>query len=300
MSALIVISSFRSNLEGPPAPYLHPKPTSRAPQPTTAAVGLDLLCHQQSEAIRRQIHLNHQAIVDPPFVVAGDLSRGGLAHWSRCVIRQAAEAMWRQYFRTRPNRPITVLLFSSEHAYRDHAKRAYGDDRVSYYGYYKPECHTMLLNISTGSGTLIHELTHALIEYDFPNVPDWFNEGLASLHEQCDPVAWQRGELIGCENWRLPALQKAVETGRFLPLRKLLTTTDFRGDRETLNYAQARYFCMYLQEQGVLTAFYERFRDGYKDDPTGLSYAEEVLGRRRIEVVEREFLAWVRRLRYRP
>ena len=238
--------------------------------------------------------------VDPPFVVAGDLPQHRLLSYGRHVIRHAAEAMWRQYFSNRPTEPITVLLFDSGEGYRAHAKRLYGDDRVPYYGYYKPECRTLLMNISTGGGTLVHELTHALIAYDFPEVPDWFNEGLASLHEQCDAEAWRRGELVGDVNWRLPDLQKAITAGRLRPLRELITADDFRGSLETLNYAQARYFCMYLQHRGVLAKLYRCFRDGHREDPCGLSFVEEVAGNRRIELIERDFLEWVARLRYPP
>jgi len=156
------------------------------------------------------------------------------------------------------------------------------------------------MNISTGGGTLIHELTHALIEYDFPAVPDWLNEGLASLYEQCNSEAWKRGELAGDENWRLPALQKAIADRQLRPLRELITRDDFRGAQETLNYAQARYFCMYMQKRNVLIHFYASFRDGFKEDRTGLSYVEEALGGRRLEVIDREFRDWVMGLRWHP
>ena len=40
------------------------------------------------------------------------------------------------------------------------------------------------MNIGPGPGTLSHELVHPYMEANFPNVPAWFNEGLASLYEQ--------------------------------------------------------------------------------------------------------------------
>jgi hypothetical protein len=158
----------------------------------------------------------------------------------------------------------------------------------------------MVMDISTGGGTLVHELTHALMEYDFPGVPEWLSEGLASLHEQCNGEAWRRGELVGDVNWRLPALQTAVRSQRIRSLRELMTAGDFRGAAETLNYAQARYFCMYMQDRGILVNFYRSFRDGFKEDHTGLSFVEETLGGRRIEVIERDFLEWVARLHGQP
>ena len=65
------------------------------------------------------------------------------------------------------------------------AKKLYDDDDLSKYGYYKPSEKTMLMNINTGTGTLVHEMTHALVRYDFPDIPSWFNEGLGSLYERC-------------------------------------------------------------------------------------------------------------------
>jgi hypothetical protein len=250
--------------------------------------------------LRAKLSRGFAYCVDPPFVVAGDLPQQRVKAYASQVVRHAAEALWQQYFTKRPTDPITVLLFDTAGSYRAGALRLYGDDKVPHYGYYKPEHRTLLMNISTGGGTLVHELTHALIVYDFPNVPDWLNEGLASLHEQCNSEAWRRGELAGDVNWRLPDLQKAVESKRLRPLRELILSDDFRGPQEMLNYAQARYFCMFMQQRGVLAKLYETFRDGYKDDRTGLSYVEDCLGRRRIEAIERDFLNWVVSLRYPP
>ena len=53
------------------------------------------------------------------------------------------------------------------------------------YGYFVPRERRMVMNIRTGGGTLVHEMVHALMKPDFPDVPTWFDEGLASLLEQC-------------------------------------------------------------------------------------------------------------------
>ena len=128
----------------------------------------------------------------------------------------------------------------------------------------------MAFNLATGGGTLTHELTHALVDFDFPEVPAWFNEGLASLHEQCrfrsDPRA--RGSR-GWSTGGLPPLRKLAESGQLRPLEALLAERNFRGPREGTNYAQARYFCMYMQKKGVLEEFYRTFRDDRAADPRG-------------------------------
>jgi hypothetical protein len=116
------------------------------------------------------------------------------------------------------------------------------------------------------------------VDFDFPDVPAWFNEGLASLHEQCRfraDAAGIKGPFIeGLVNWRLPALQKAIAEVRLRPLEELIGGDDFRGRLEGLNYAQARYFCLYLQEQGLLRKFYQTFRDNRRTDRLGLKSAK--------------------------
>src|SRR5690606_23085701 len=100
-------------------------------------------------------------------------------------------------------------------------------------------------------------------------VPAWFNEGLASLHEQCHIRPDETG-IDGLVNWRLAGLREALAAGRLRPLASLIGDDDFRGPQETINYAQARYFCLYMQEQGVLEQFYRRFRETQPQDPQGM------------------------------
>ncbi len=65
-------------------------------------------------------------------------------------------------------------------------------------------------------------------------------------------------------------MRKLAEHGQLRPLEGLLAERNFRGPREGTNYAQARYFCMYMQKKGVLEEFYRTFRDDRAIDPRGL------------------------------
>ena len=86
------------------------------------------------------------------------------------------------------------------------------------------------------------------------------------MHEQCHIHPDETG-IEGLVNWRLDGLQKALANGTLRSLASLIGDNDVRGAKETTNYAQARYFCLYLQEQGLLDDFYRRFRTNQKRDP---------------------------------
>ncbi len=234
------------------------------------------------------------AAVRPPFVVIGNLPEARLRRLADGTVLAAARAMWQSYFRRRPTDVITILLFADGKSYARWATKLFNDTRPPYFGYYKPSIHTMVMNIATGSGTLVHELTHGLIVYDFPKVPAWFNEGLGSLHEQC---RIEPKRIVGLVNWRLPALQKAVRAKTLRPLRELVSRDDFYGRLVGLNYAQARYFLMYAQHRGLLEKLYKTFRDHCSDTDAAVKAIEKVFGSG-IDKVEADFLRWVMTLRW--
>ena len=153
------------------------------------------------------------------------------------------------------------------------------------------------MNISTGGGTLVHEIVHPFVAANFPKCPAWFNEGLGSLYEQSGEV---RGRIHGCTNWRLPGLQEAIRKKRVPSFKTLCSTTDdefYNEDRGT-NYAQARYLCYYLQEHDLLGKFYRRFHADREKDPTGYQTLKAVLGRDDMDAFKTEWEAWVMKLRF--
>lgn len=270
------------------------KPQPPAPPAPEARDELAQECQQVAERLGKELGEKCQVLVRAPYVVGGDLAADELDAWYRRTIGPASRAMSLRYFRTPPSKPITVLLFEAEPSYNEYAKKLFDDEGVSVYGYYKPHLRTLVMNISTGGGTLIHELTHALMAFDFPRVPDWFNEGLASLHEGCRIREDRRGLWIeGRVNWRLPGLQKAIAKQRLRSLEKLITEDDFRGDLEGLNYAQARYFCLYLQRHGLLEEFYAEFRRRRRQDEYGAATALALFPDKTWAQLDDDFQRWV-------
>jgi hypothetical protein len=213
-------------------------------------------------------------LVEPPFVLVGDeppdrvRARARTVRWTRALLRK-------DFFADDPG-VLEAWLFRDKTSYRRGAKEFFGDDPDTPYGYYSPSHHALVMNIGPGAGTLVHEIVHPYLEANFPEVPAWFNEGLASLYERPTEVD---GHIRGLPNWRLPALQKELRAGRGRSLAALLATTsdEFYGAEDETD-ARARYLCYYLQEHGLLLDFYRRFRAGRDSDPTGAAALRAVLG----------------------
>lgn len=235
-------------------------------------------------------------VVEEWFVVASDAA-GSSYRRARGTVRHTYRAMYVEYFEVRPDEPIVVYLFKGEDSYEAYCEKSYGRKPSTPFGFYRDSERKMVMNIATGTGTLAHELVHPLLAHDFPEVPSWFNEGFASLFEQSRYT--EEGTMRGMVNWRLPGLQGALEEGRDVSLKRLMSTTtgEFYGPGSGLNYAIARYLCLYLQEQGLLQRYYHAFRDGHEEGPTGIRFLEEVLDEE-LKGIEKSWKAWVGRLRY--
>jgi hypothetical protein len=237
-------------------------------------------------------------LVASPFVLAGNGTPQQLAGYRDRTVLGAAKALNAQFFKTPLDEPVLILLFETEGPYKRLAKKWFDDEDVPHYGFYRHHDRSMLMNVSTGTGTLVHELTHALIAPDFPAVPDWFNEGLASLYEQCQ-FGPDGKTIFGLPNWRLPALQKAIKEGTLRSLPDMIGDDDFRNDeRVGINYAHARYLMFYLQEKKLLQKYYTDFRAAAKDDPTGLATLKKLIGPQSLEAFEKDWRAWVMTLKF--
>jgi hypothetical protein len=271
-----------------PRRALSPRPVPRAaPLPPLAEA-----CRARAAWLRKRLPARFHIEVSPPYVVTGDLGRHGVQYNLKRGVLKPAKALHATYFHKRPLRPITILLFKKYKTYAHWAKRLFNDTDVAYYGYFKPSTRTMVMNIGPGIGTLYHELTHALMAVDFPNVPDWFNEGLASLHEG---AYVSRNRLVGMVNWRFPALRQALRKGKLRSLADLVAKDDFYTYRVGMNYAQARHFALFMQRRKLLRKFYRYFRDHPGTD-LGRSALEHIFGYQ-IPRIDREYRAFLRRMR---
>jgi hypothetical protein len=228
-------------------------------------------------ALKKKLPDGFSLFIERPFVVVGNGPAEDVKALCQGTVKWAVDHLKRDYFERDPDEIITIWLFKDDTTYRQFAKSVFGDEPDTPYGYYSAAHRALIMNIATGGGTLVHEIVHPFVRANFPKCPAWFNEGLGSLYEQSGE---RDGHIIGRTNWRLPGLQRAISAGTVPSFKELTSTTDseFYGDDKGTNYAQARYLCYYLQEQGKLNKFYHEFVANQRDDPTSYRTLVKILG----------------------
>ena len=235
-------------------------------------------------------------VMEKPFVVLGDEDPETVKRRSQNTVQWAVERLKKDYFQRDPDQIIDVWLFKDQDSYEKHAWKFLRDRPTTPYGYYSSQHQALVMNISTGGGTLVHEIVHPFMAANFPACPSWFNEGLASLYEQCGD---ENGHIHGYTNWRLTGLKQAIGRGRVPSFKTLCgtTTREFYDDDRGTNYAQARYLCYYLQERGLLVKYYHAFVKNADKDPTGYETLQAVLGERDMPAFQKRWEQYVLKLK---
>lgn len=216
-------------------------------------------------------------VVQKPFVVIGDEPAEDVRAHSIRTVKWAVDKLKQEYFSKDPKDILDIWLFKDAESYERNAKLLFGYKPTTPYGYYSKTNKALVMNISTGGGTLVHEIVHPYIEANFPNCPPWLNEGLGSLYEQSGEV---QGRIHGFTNWRLHGLQFDIKGRRVPSFYKLtgMSRPEFYNFESGMHYAQSRYLLYYLQQKGLLTKFYREFHKLQKTDPTGYKTLRRVLG----------------------
>ncbi len=247
--------------------------TSKQPESSTNA---EFAAHV--EQLKKKLpSADFTILIQPPFVVIGDEPAEAVKQHSENTVKWAVDKLKQDFFSQDPRDILDIWLFKDGASYEKNALLLFGEKPTTPYGYYSSGHKALIMNISTGGGTLVHEIVHPFIEANFPACPPWLNEGLGSLYEQTGEV---NGHIHGFTNWRLPGLQAAIKANT-VPSFKYLTSLDarrFYDDAKGTHYAQARYLCYYLQQRGLLINFYREFLAHQKEDPTGYQTLQKILG----------------------
>jgi len=235
-------------------------------------------------------------VIQPPFVVVGDESADVVKEHSERTVKWAVDKLKQDYFTRDPKEILDIWLFKDSASYERNAVVLFGSRPTTPYGYFSSTHKALVMNISTGGGTLVHEIVHPFIEANFPDCPAWLNEGLGSLYEQCGEV---EGHIHGYTNWRLPGLQDSIKAGTVPTFSKLMAmnASDFYDDDRGTHYAQARYLCYYLQQRGLLVRFYREFQAHQKSDPSGYRTLQRILRTRDMNAFKHKWEKYVLGLR---
>ncbi len=229
-----------------------------------------------------------------PFIIVSNIKPSRLEEVKESIIRASYNAFYKDFCSVSPTYITTVYLFKNQADYSFYSRKLFQEIPNTPYGYYRSSDRAMLINLSTGTGTLVHEVVHAILDADFPDAPTWFNEGFASLFEQS---RIEEGSILGLNNWRYPILKKAISTNSVVSLEKLFSKTEqqFYDDQDGYNYAEARYLCYYLQQHGLLVTFYKRFKQQQAIDPSGVKTLTEIV-KKDLNSFEKEWVEWAKTL----
>ncbi|MAR10326.1 MAG: hypothetical protein CL681_10165 [Blastopirellula sp.] len=225
---------------------------------------------------RRLPHKDFHIVLEKPFVVIGDEPPKTVEQRSERTVKWSVDRLKKDFFTRDPDQIIDIWLFRDKASYEKHTQAIFDITPSTPYGFYSSRHRALIMNISTGGGTLVHEIVHPFMAANFRTCPSWFNEGLASLYEQCRD---QDGHIWGSTNWRLSGLQRAIRQDRVPTFQTLCETSthEFYKEDPGTNYAQARYLCYYLQNHGLLVKYYDAFRRNAANDPSGYQTLQQVL-----------------------
>jgi hypothetical protein len=228
------------------------------------------------DSLERTLSSDFTVLIQKPFIVVGDEDPSIVLRRAEGTVKWAVDMLKQDYFSRDPADIITIWLFKDKESYYQNARGIFNDEPTTPFGYYLESDKALLMNISTGGGTLVHEIVHPFVSANFPACPPWFNEGLGSLYEQCGE---KDGHIYAYTNWRLQGLQESIQADAVPPFKDLMSMNAhqfYTLDKGT-NYGQARYLCYYLQEHGLLVTYYHEFYKNRLQDPTGYETLKKVL-----------------------
>lgn len=249
------------------------------------------------DKLKKKVPPGFTIVLEKPFVVIGDEPAAIVEQRAEKTIKWVVDMLKKDYFSKDPDNIIDIWLFKDEESYYKHAKELFDDEPTTPFGYFSEVENVLVMNIGTGGGTLVHEIVHPFVYANFPECPPWFDEGLASLYEQCRE---KDDHICGLTNWRLEGLQDAIKQGSVPSFKNLadMDAHEFYTQDKGTNYGQARYLCYYLQEKGLLVKFYREFYKNRKQDPTGFQTLKRILNEQNMEAFKKKWQAFVLKLTF--
>lgn len=149
-------------------------------------------------------------------ILVSDTDSKGTINKTLATLRICRKALQANYFNSPLKSPVTVFAFRDQQSYRYNLQRIWQEKPISPYGHFNYVRKHIVFNLSTGLGTMIHELTHSLMDPDMPRAPIWIAEGMATLFEEC---VIDGKNISGAINWRLPELARKIDSSEYTLLQ---------------------------------------------------------------------------------
>ena len=227
-----------------------------------------------------------------PYIMISDLKTDKLKDVEG-IFEQVSGLLFNSLFKNKPTTPLIVVIPKNM---QDFVVKM-GGKRTSA-GFYNHSNRTLTVNLATGTGTIVHEFTHALHFFDMEARqqmhPKWVIEGLGSLYEQSD---LKGDHLEGKVNWRLPVLKNALKSKQAYKLRELFENSlEHFKSNAGLSYAMSRYVFYFLQEKHLLFPWYAQYCENYQEDPSGIQTLEKIFGKPLVEF-EKDWIEFVSTLK---
>lgn len=122
-------------------------------------------------------------------------------------------------------------------------------------GMYIPKMQLVLADIGISIGNLMHELVHPLLTNDFPEIPLWMNEGIATLYGK---AIIKKKRVYYLSNFRIYHVRKAINQNSLPTLKQLAYCKPFiiSIKNPEIYYSLSRCLMLYLDRINKLSKFY--------------------------------------------
>lgn len=140
-----------------------------------------------------------------------------------------------------------------------------------------------------GIDVLFHEITHHFVRLNYPNVPSWFNEGLACFFGGETQIVKGHITLGVPDPSQEYRLKEQIEKGTIPNVRKLFTMKDRQLYSWPIGYHFSRAFFYWLYENKELEEYLRNAqRDGYDLSVLGKTVSKP------ISQINKELLAFIK------
>jgi tetratricopeptide (TPR) repeat protein len=161
----------------------------------------------------------------------------------------------------------------------------YPGQRIGYYNEYD---NSAVAWMPSGYGTFAHELKHVFLHNDFPGIPVWLDEGIASLNEEVD----RDGKRL--DNWRLVYIRSFQKISKsYFSIDRIVNYENIGNQQLNLVHDSfCRYFCMFLEEKGLLGPYYAYLKQNI-DNPISFDEQAKKLFSKDIKEMDVDFNVWL-------